>query len=154
MSRNEEENIKNQVMGASQSELLIMTYQLLINSIESMMDNIDIKDIDNFYVEHRKSIQILNELKYTLNMNYSISIDLFNLYGYITQLLNESALKLEREKLEESLKLLRILLEGWDRIKDYKEPLVNNHSKIISGMTYGKNGLNDSVIYGKDGIKA
>ncbi len=98
------------------------------------------------------------ELIGSLNMDYSVSRDLFNLYMRVNMLLLYALSYEKKEKLEEAGRILTILREGWIKVRE-TEPesamLYENPPKVYSGLTYGKKGPDDYVLINPNrGIQA
>lgn len=142
------------ISNASPVELLIITYELLIDNIDEALQNADGQNYLSFV---DKAQALLKELIYGLDMGLELSKQLFSIYVYVNGLLLNARSPQKCDKLAESKKILSHLLDGWRQVADSgngagNDALLENTQQIYAGLTYGKNGqLNE---YSDDGGRA
>jgi len=92
---------ENAILTASPEELVLMLYNGIIRFIDEAKTALQKKD----YVETNAKIQraqdIITELMLTLDMNYDISKNLYNLYDYMLRRLIDANVKKDIEILDE-----------------------------------------------------
>lgn len=92
---------ENAILTASPEELVLMLYNGIIRFIDEAKTALQKKD----YVETNAKIQraqdIITELMLTLDMNYDISKNLYNLYDYMLRRLIDANMKKDIEILDE-----------------------------------------------------
>lgn len=148
----------SQVANATKGQLLRITYDLLLESLDQVKKHGKDQSEKEFGASVARSRQILQELIDTLDFKQEISQDLLRIYVYINGLLIKSLIKYEDSLMDESKDLINRLLEGWDGVisnhaGDMK--VMNNTQQVYAGLTYGKNDLNESVLDDKNrGFKA
>jgi len=135
------------IANATPLQLVIINYEIVIDYIKDAKKNINDDKKFNFSV--LKSRQFLNELRISLNMKYELSRNLMGLYNYIDRQLAYFQFNKKLEHAEESLKIMKELLEGWKAIEDKEEdktPIMQNTQQLYAGLTYGRNGrMNEYV---------
>ena len=116
--------------------LLIINYELLLSHIEAAK-----KDESDFSDEIQKSKDFLLVLIKSLDFEYDISKDLYQIYSYVNTLLIKSEFSGDKTHLDEALNLLSMLLSSWRELTSIEDakPVMENTSKIYAGLTY-KNG--------------
>lgn len=138
----------SQVANATRGQLLRITYDLLLGSLDNIKKYAKDQSEKEFGLELARSRQILQELIDTLDFKQEIAQDLLSIYVYINGLLIKSLITYDDALIEESKNLINRLLEGWDgaTAKDTgAAKVMNNAQQVYAGFTYGKNDLNESV---------
>jgi flagellar protein FliS len=152
------ENRTAQIVNATPGQLIIITYELIIETLEEAQRLITVKDEKRIKRTIDKAQKLLRELIDSLDLSYSISLDLMELYLYINKTIIKGYINLNEEPLEEAKKLLSTLLVGWEQAvaaEEKNEPVVQNAQQIYAGLTYGKGSLNESIVEDKNrGFKA
>ncbi|HHX61512.1 MAG TPA: flagellar protein FliS [Epulopiscium sp.] len=139
----------SQVANATRGQLLKITYDLLLESMDNIKRYGEEKAEKEFGVEVGRSRQILQELIDTLDFKQEISQDLLRIYVYINGLLIKSLMVYDASLIDEAKGLINQLLEGWNGAiaNDSKSlKVMDNAQQVYAGLTYGKNDLNESVL--------
>ena len=139
----------SQVANATRGQLLKITYDLLLESLDNIKKYGKEKSEKEYGVEIGRSRQILQELIDTLDFKQEIAQDLLKLYVYINGLLIKSLIVYDESLIDESKMLINQLLEGWDGAianDSVSLKVMNNAQQLYAGLTYGKNDLNESVL--------
>jgi flagellar protein FliS len=97
----------------SPGRLLIMLYDRAIKAVEDAIDNIDDQQAAEAHKHIIKAQDIVLELRNTLNMDYSISAQLQELYDYFYFQLVQANIHKDKLLLKEILPLLAELRETW-----------------------------------------
>ncbi|NLK98268.1 flagellar export chaperone FliS [Defluviitalea saccharophila] len=143
------ENRTAQIANATPGQLIIITYEIIIETLEEAQKQLAVKDEKKFKRTIDKAQKLLRELMDSLDLSYSISLDLMELYLYINKTIIKGYISLKEEPLEEAKKLLNTLLIGWKQAvatEEGKGPVIENAQQIYAGLTYGKGSLNESVM--------
>ena len=139
----------SQVANATRGQLLKITYDLLLGSLDNIKKYGEEKAEKEFGAEVGRSRQILQELIDTLDFKQEISQDLLRIYVYINGLLIKSLMVYDGALIDEAKGLINQLLEGWNGAiaNDSKSlKVMDNAQQVYAGLTYGKNDLNESVL--------
>ncbi|HOA80366.1 MAG TPA: flagellar protein FliS [Defluviitaleaceae bacterium] len=152
------ENRTAQIANASPGQLIVITYELILEALDEAQGQIPVKDEKSFKRSIESAQKLLRELMVSLDMSYDISNDLMSLYSYINKIIIKGYVSQKKEPLMEASKLLTTLLEGWKQaaaLEDDNSPVIENAQQIYAGFTYGKGSLNESVVEEKNrGFKA
>ncbi|HCC07502.1 MAG TPA: hypothetical protein DEP72_05020 [Clostridiales bacterium] len=144
------EGMTVRIAGATPSELLVITYDITIDSIDNAIKALKENNEKQFRRYINKSQNLTRELMNTLNMSYEISISLLSLYRFVNELLVKGSVKKSDKYLLEAKKVLNILLDGWKTVsqtqRKIQKPVVDNAQRLVAGLTYGKGSLNESVM--------
>lgn len=151
-------DFQNKIVNAGKGDLLMITYDLLFVSLQDAIEAIDNNEDGQFNQSMIRAHRLLRELSDNLDFKYEISRDLMSIYIYINKELIDASLHLDKEPLERSVSVLKLLSDGFEQAgeSDDKRPLVGNGQKLYAGLTYGKGTLNETV-YGENssrGFKA
>jgi len=143
-----------QVASATPLELVIISYGEISENLENAMlyANTDYIKFKNHLDNAKK---FLHELIISLDLSYDIAGQLMNIYTYINKLITRYQISKQDSIAKEINKLINILLDAWKSIEDDdKQKVMSNIDYVYSGLTYGKNGLNECVIGNENkGIK-
>ncbi|OHB70224.1 MAG: flagellar export chaperone FliS [Planctomycetes bacterium RBG_16_43_13] len=111
-----EQYLENQIMTATKEELLIMLFDGAIRFSEQAKVKIDEKDVEGSCKLLIKSQRIVVELMSSLNKGI-LSAELYNnlmgIYNFIYLRLIDANMKKEKGKIDEALKILRIMRDAW-----------------------------------------
>ena len=145
----EKEYLAGRVASANDAQLVAIVYEGLIDSLNESIDNI--KKVYNQRLNEsiNKCREILAELIATLSGDSEIAMNYRSLYMYVNELVTRAHISRDSKKLEEAVKVVTPLYEGWSELgeKLFKESLENGKvSQVVSGMTYGNGYLNDQFI--------
>ncbi|MEW6057368.1 MAG: flagellar export chaperone FliS [Bdellovibrionota bacterium] len=103
------------VTTANRGQILLMLYEGAMKFCRQAIDAINTKNLSDKGKYILKVQDILNELSVTLDHNVGgeISKELERLYNYMVDQITESNIKNDTKGLEQTLKLLNTLYEGW-----------------------------------------
>lgn len=118
---------QNTVTTASPGELTLMLYNGCIKFINQAEQAISEKNLEVKNINMIKAQRIINELMVTLNMDYEISHNMFQMYDYIYRRLVEANINNDIEILNEVREYMIQFRDSW------KEAIQNNRQ-----LQYGK----------------
>lgn len=134
------------VVNSSQLELVTLSYEVILDNLKTSLNNINEIDL-------KISKAFLKDLSNALDMKYEISKNLKQLYNYVDELLVSCEISNDEnrksEYLNESIKIITKLYDAYNKIvndQNEKEKVMENTDAIYSGLTYGMNGLNETVV--------
>ena len=105
------------VQTSSPTKLVVMLYEGAIRFLNQSIAAIEAKDFDRKRQSIDRSIAVVQHLQSTLDKRGGdVSVQLDQLYTYITSRILEGSGKLEIAPLEEAIKLLTTLLSGWQQL--------------------------------------
>lgn len=128
---------------ANRSELVVITYEILIEHIENAQKSFSHKTQFANNIERAQSF--LKELMVGLDFQYEISHNLMSLYIFINKKLIEAKQKDSIEELPRVEKMLKDLMESFREVskQDTSGPVMQNTQKVYAGLTYGRNDVNE-----------
>ncbi|OON98129.1 MAG: hypothetical protein ATN35_05815 [Epulopiscium sp. Nele67-Bin004] len=130
-----------QVTQASEIELLCITYELFLESVQDAIDEPDQKLSKNHRARAKKILRILFS---NLNLEDKLAHDLFDIYIYVQKCLNE------KDGLAEAHKLISNIKRGYDEVRNTqpikKSAAMENTQSIYAGMTYSGNQLGEMIV--------
>lgn len=105
--------LNTQVLTASPGELTFLLYNGCLKFMKQAQIAIDNRDVAMKHQSLVRAQNILDELQSTLNMDYEISSNLFQLYDFIKHRLTEANIKRSRELIDECISLVTELRDTW-----------------------------------------
>ena len=121
---------QNSIYNASSGELTLMLYNGAIKAIRLSQMWIDEKNYEkaNFYAG--KAQAIIQELRNSLDMQYDISKNLYELYDYFLRRLIQANIKKDKEIFQEVLHFVEELRDTWVQVLEItKNEKLNNMNK-------------------------
>lgn len=105
--------LRTAVFTATKEKLLLMLYDGLVNALKQAIQAIEGKNIPKAHVNLMKSQEIITELMGTLNMEYEISDNLYQLYDYYKRRLIAANFRKDPAIIEEVLGMVVKLRSAW-----------------------------------------
>lgn len=95
----------------------------------------------------RKARQCLNQLISTLDMEYDISMNLLQIYLFITKEMARAEVRNEDDTLQNCRRLIGKLRSAYETISVYDTsgPVMENPQEVFAGLTYGRNSMSESM---------
>jgi flagellar protein FliS len=112
------------VQTSSPAKLVVMLYEGAIRFLKESVSAINCKDLNRKRHTIDRAVAVVQHLQSTLDMERGgqVAADLSRLYSYINSRILEGSTKLDIAPLEEAIKLLNVLLTGWEGIANKEQP--------------------------------
>ena len=105
------------VQTSSPTKLVVMLYEGAIRFLRQSIEAVGAKDFDRKRQSVDRAMAVIQHLQSTLDKRGGdVSAELDRLYTYVTARILEGSGKLEVAPFEEAIKLLTVLLSGWEEI--------------------------------------
>ena len=106
------------VQTSSPTKLVVMLYEGAIRFLGQSVTAIRSKDIDSKRQSIDRAMAVIQHLQSTLDRDQGgdVAEELDRLYIYITSKILDGSTKLQTAPIEEAIKLLNVLLSGWEEI--------------------------------------
>ncbi len=134
----------------SKTELVVITYEIIINYLETAKVEFQDENKDEFLFNIKKAMEFIDDLTTNLDMNYSVSYELINLYMYSKKCLINASARISDNKLDSVINVMKDLRGAFENVSKQdisNERLMDTSEQIYTGFTYGKNSkLNEYVI--------
>ena len=104
------------VQTSSPTKLVVLLYEGAIRFLQQSISAIDSNELDAKRQAVDRAVAVIQHLQSTLDMNRGgeVAAELDRLYTYIHSRILEGSTKLHIVALEEAIKLLTVLLSGWE----------------------------------------
>ena len=145
----EKEYLASRIATANEAQLVAILFEGLIDSLSDGIDGLKNGEREKFNLACNKSRDIIAELLGTLNGDSEIANNYRSLYIYVNTLITKADIARDEKKLQEAIKVLKPLYEGWSELGDklFKDEVESSKApKVVTGMTYGKGYMNDYVV--------
>ncbi|MBM7615406.1 flagellar export chaperone FliS [Alkaliphilus hydrothermalis] len=141
----------NRITTANGPQLVALLYEELINSLMEATGAMEEGKNEGIQEALARGRDILAELLSTLEGDSEIAKNLRSLYLYVNRLMTEADNYKSGQKLQEAIKVLTPLYEGWRQLgEEQVESSLQKCSGRVTGLTYGKNQLNDFINHDED----
>ncbi len=106
------------VQTSSPAKLVVMLYEGAVRFLRQSMTAIQNKDLEAKRQSIDRAVAVIQHLQGTLDMDKGkqVAAELDRLYSYITTRIVEGSGKLQVAPIEEAIKLLTVLLSGWEEV--------------------------------------
>jgi len=106
------------VQTSSPARLVVMLYEGAIRFLRESVSAIQSKDLAHKRHCIDRAVAVVQHLESTLDLERGgqVAVDLGRLYSYVNSRILEGSTKLDVAPLEEAIKLLNVLLTGWEGI--------------------------------------
>ncbi|MFC0212900.1 flagellar export chaperone FliS [Paenibacillus chartarius] len=105
--------LRTQVNTATPGELTLMLYNGAVKFMKQAGEEMRKKNIEGKHMNIMRAMDIIDELRITLDYKYEISNNLSALYVFIQEKLLEANMKLDQEALQVAIRLTTELRDTW-----------------------------------------
>ncbi len=146
MNKEKQKDFARRITQANRTELLLVTYDILIEEIEDIQQYHQTGDIEEYRHSAKRAQRFVAELMSTLDLNYPISVHLLRLYEYVQRLLIKSDVSGRPDRLDSAKQVISGLRTAFAKVaeSDTSAPLMENTQSVFAGLTYGKGSLNET----------
>ena len=106
----------NKVLTASPAELTLMLYEGAIKFCNVAIVALEQKNVEKAHINIVKTERIIDHLRITLDMKYTVSQDFERIYEYLSRRLVEANMQKDIEILEEVCLHLRTVRDTWKEV--------------------------------------
>lgn len=133
---------------ANRSELVVIIYELMLDSIETAQNGFAAGDLELADKELKRAQGFLQEMRGSLDFKFEISANLASLYRYVNEQLAASIVRRKDVELDSCKRVLRGLMDSFEEVakQDTSGPVMENTQQVYAGLTYGKGSLNEIAI--------
>ena len=129
---------------ATRSQLVVITYDIITDYLNEALND----DASSGYKEKlHMAMRGIDQLITGLDMEYEISVQLYQLYNYMKRTLISAQVSGERDSVSRVITMLGKLRTSFLEVSqlDDSKPLMKNTEKVYSGLTYSRYGANETV---------
>jgi flagellar protein FliS len=133
---------------ANKTEMIVVVYDIALEYALDAKEAFAKSDMEAFARSLTDVRKCVDNLIDALNFDIDISNQLFALYNYIKKCLLSSRIDKNEKGLDDSVKLLTDMKEIFVELakQDSSAPVSESGEHVVTGMTYGRGVLNDSVV--------
>ncbi len=124
---------------ATRSQLVVITYDIIADYLNEALND----DASSGYKEKlHMAMRGIDQLITGLDMEYEISVQLYQLYNYMKRTLISAQVSGERDSVSRVITMLGKLRTSFLEVSqlDDSKPLMKNTEKVYSGLTYSRYG--------------
>ncbi len=146
MDKEKQKDFTMRITQANRTELLVVTYDILIEEIKEADENYKAGNIDEYRRSLKSAQRFIAELMATLDFNYPISAELLRLYEYVQRVLIKSDVSGTPYERDSAQRVIEGLRKAYVKVAetDDSPALMENTQSVFAGLTYGKGSLNET----------
>ncbi len=147
MTKETKQDFTLRITQANSTELIVILYDMILCYIRDGEEAFEFKDRAAFREAIRKIRGCMNELLYSLNIEYEIASNLLQLYLFCIRRLALAELRNEVELLGEIERVISKLRLAYKEIADQNNeaPIMQNSQTVYAGLTYGRKNLTENM---------
>lgn len=129
---------------ATRSQLVVITYDIITDYLNEALND----DASSGYKEKlHMAMRGIDQLITGLDMEYEISVQLYQLYNYMKRTLISAQVSGERDSVSRVITMLGKLRNAFLEVSQFDDskPLMKNTEKVYSGLTYSRYGANETA---------
>lgn len=133
---------------ANKTELLVILYEMALCYLDEADDAFLTRDRQSFTEAIRRVRGCIQELIYSLHIEYELANNLLSIYMYVYRQLNAAETRYDKKHLEPVKAVLQGLLDAYQKLaeQDDSEAVMEHTQTVFSGLTYGKNQLPENMV--------
>ena len=134
------------IVNANRSDLVVIKYEMIFAYMEDARRDM----ADNLWEKVKNDLtcieRILDRLMKDLDFTYEISNELYRLYRFSMERLALCRIRKNLAEMEVVNTVLKNLYKGFAEVAktDTSRPLMSSSQELVTGMTYGKNSMNET----------
>ncbi len=148
MENKEKINWSARIVNATPSQLVLIIYELIFESIDEAIDYLRNKKYSDCESSLDRARKLIMELTHDLKMQSTLEYDFLSLYLFVNKLIIQGYCRRDEQKLIKAKKILTNLYNGLceaEKKVPKEEAVIKNAQQIYAGLTYGKGTLNESM---------
>lgn len=159
MTKEKKSEFTLRISHANKTELIIVLYDIAITYIQDALSDYDDGNLEEAATNGRRAIASIEEMQNNLHFEYDLAKKLKQLYLYMKKQLRAGVISGDYSGYNQVCLELISLRDAYEQIKDNdkSEPVMKNTQTVLSGMTYSRNRLLESLTtecYSSRGFKA
>lgn len=134
------------IVNANRSDLVVIKFEMIFAYMDDARQDMHQDLWEKVKMDLSCVERILERLEKDLDFTYEISGELYRLYRYCLEQIALCRVKKNLEGMEEANLVLQKLYTSFVAIakEDDSKPLMATSQQLVTGMTYGKNSLNET----------
>ena len=147
MTNEKKQEFTLRITSANKTELVEILYEMLLVYIDDANDAIVKKDLNETHDAIRKARGVLRELMESSVVTDELAGNFLSLYAYVNKELLLAEIRKDVSIFSDIKKIIEPLRDVYVEIskKDSSEPIMENTQKVVAGMTYSRNDVNESL---------
>ena len=137
---------------SSRTEIVVISYEIILNYIDSAKASFTEGNKDEMIKNLQNAKIFINDLASNLDLKYSISYELLNLYRYSNKTILNCIMKQNVDGLAAVENIMNRLMESFAEVAklDDRGAAIKGSNQVYAGLTYGNNSKLNEVCYSFD----
>ena len=132
---------------ANKTQLITILYDITLTYLTEAKEALAGDQKEDFKTAIRKIQSCIGELVDSLDMEYDLARQMFQLYRYVYRELAKASVHYSQENLDHVGSVIEKLREAYAQIEgqDTSDPVMGNTQTVYAGLTYGRSELNENL---------
>ncbi len=147
MTRECKQQFTLRITQANPTQMIVILYEMILCYLDEMDEAIEKQDDTAIHEGARKIRGCMNELLFSLHMEYEPAPQLKQLYLFCIRRLAHAERRKEGTFLSEIRQVIQPLHDAYQQIEllNDKGAVMNNSQTLYAGLTYGRNDLTENM---------
>lgn len=150
MTKEAKQIFTRRITQANSSQLVVILYDMVITYMDDAAAAYEAGCREEFKKALQCARNCIAELRNSLNFSYDLSRNLFAVYAFADRELANDICSMKTEHIVEIRQIFAKLRGAFNTVskEDHTAPLMQNAQDVYAGFTYGRSGINESMLYG------
>lgn len=134
------------IVNANRTDLVVIKYEMIFAYMDDARADFEEGNWEQVKADFHCIEKILDRFMKDLDFNYQISNELYRLYRFCMEKIAMCRVKKDLVGMDEAKMVLERLHQSFVEVAktDHSAPLMSGAAQLVTGMTYGKNSLNET----------
>jgi len=147
MTNDKKQQFTLRITNANKTDLIVVLYDMVLAYLDDARMAHETDDQLLFKDAIRKIRNCMQELIASLHFEYEVAANLLSLYIYVNKELVRASVHYDEEVLDHVESVIKKLRDAYEVVSEEnsEKPLMQNTQTVYTGLTYGRNQLNDNM---------
>ncbi len=148
MTKDQKRIFTERITSSNRTGIIAVLFDIFDVYVSDAEKAFELNEYDSFKKSVKAAEEVIVHLKNDLDFKYEIAGNLYELYDYCLRCLSSAVYRFSVSDLSDVKKVMSELGEAFSELAkaDDSKPIMQNAEKIVYGMTYGKNDINETAV--------
>ncbi len=148
MDNTKQEEFTRRIGNANKTEMIVIVYDIALQYAADAQNAYNAGDMTSYCENLTRTRKCVDNLIEALNFDIDISNQLFALYNFVKKNLMNARITRTDRGFKDAVKVLKDMRDIFVELAklDNSGVMMDSTQHVVTGMTYGKGVLNDSVV--------
>lgn len=150
MNKDAMKTFSYRISQANKTELIVVMYDMALEYLQEAKNARKSSEKVQYTENIKLAKRVIDRLLSNLDMQYEISVQLFNVYVIMQRFLVKASCAISQDNdkyMDSVIKMLQMLRKSWYEVSltDHSETLMKNTQQVYAGLTYSSAGSSNEI---------